>query len=172
MSRITPFLWFDKNAQEAVEFYLTVFADSKRMRQLDSEPGSTMTIGFELDGQEFVALNGGPHFAFTPAISFVVNCDTQDEVDYYWDRLIEGGAPSQCGWLTDQFGLSWQIVPRCLPDYLMGPDPQGAQRAMQAMMTMVKLSIPELEAAYLDSASVDGRGERDAARGSEPGREA
>jgi predicted 3-demethylubiquinone-9 3-methyltransferase (glyoxalase superfamily) len=148
MSRITPFLWFNDNAEQAVDFYLSVFANSSRMRQLDAEPGSTMTIGFELDGQEFVALNGGPHFTFTPAVSFVVHCDTQDEVDYYWDRLLAGGEPSQCGWLTDQFGLSWQVVPRCLPDYLMGSDPEGAHRAMQAMMGMVKLSIPELAAAY------------------------
>jgi predicted 3-demethylubiquinone-9 3-methyltransferase (glyoxalase superfamily) len=153
MSRITPFLWFNDDAADAVDFYLSVFANSTRFRQLDAESGSTMTIAFELDGQEFIALNGGPHFAFTPAVSFVVHCDTQDEVDYYWDRLVDGGAPSQCGWLTDRFGLSWQIVPRCLPDFLTGADPEGAQRAMQAMMGMVKLSIPDLEAAYLGTAA-------------------
>jgi predicted 3-demethylubiquinone-9 3-methyltransferase (glyoxalase superfamily) len=153
MSLITPFLWFNDNASEAVDFYLSVFANSSRMRQLEPEEGAVMTVAFELDGQEFVALNGGPHFTFTPAVSFVVNCDTQDEVDLYWDRLVDGGAPSQCGWLTDRFGLSWQIVPRCLPDYLAGPDPAGAQRAMQAMMGMVKLSIPDLEAAYNGVAS-------------------
>ena len=148
MPRITPFLWFNDNAEEAVDFYLAVFANSTRMRQLKTGEAPAMTVGFQLDGQEFIALNGGPHFSFTPAVSFVVNCDTQEEVDFYWDRLIDGGAPSQCGWLTDRFGLSWQIVPRCLPDFLAGPDQEGAQRAMQAMMGMIKLSIPQLEAAY------------------------
>ncbi len=153
MTRITPFLWFDDNADEAVDFYVSVFADSGRMQPVAAEPGTTMTVGFVLDGQEFIALNGGPHFSFTPAVSFVVHCDSQDEVDYYWDRLLDGGAPSQCGWLTDRFGLSWQIVPRCLSDFIAGPDADGAKRAMEAMMGMIKLSIPDLEAAYRGTAT-------------------
>jgi predicted 3-demethylubiquinone-9 3-methyltransferase (glyoxalase superfamily) len=149
VSRITPFLWFDDNAHEAVEFYLTVFANSERMTAYNPDDGPPMTISFVLDGQEFVALNGGPHYKLTPAVSFVVSCDGQEEVDYYWERLLSGGGePSQCGWLTDQFGLSWQVVPTALHDYLGGSDPEGAQRAMQAMMGMVKLSVPDLAAAH------------------------
>jgi predicted 3-demethylubiquinone-9 3-methyltransferase (glyoxalase superfamily) len=135
--RITPFLWFDSNAEEAVEFYLTVFKNSQRL----DEVRNPMTISFELDGQTFTALNGGPYFKFTEAVSFVVRCDTQQEVDEYWSKLSAGGTESQCGWLKDKFGLSWQIVPAQLPDLIRNP------KAMQAMMQMKKLDIAELERA-------------------------
>jgi predicted 3-demethylubiquinone-9 3-methyltransferase (glyoxalase superfamily) len=141
--RITPFLWFDSNAEEAVEFYLSVFRNSRRVDQVESA-GSVLTIAFELDGQPFTALNGGPHFKFNEAVSFVVRCDTQQEVDEYWEKLTAGGSEVQCGWLKDKFGLSWQIVPARLPDLIRNP------RAMQAMMKMKKLDIGELERAAKD----------------------
>lgn len=145
--RITPFLWYDGNAEEAVEFYLSVFKNSQRLDEVRtkdgqlSEKGRVLTIAFELDGQKFTALNGGPHFKFTEAISFVVRCETQDEVDYYWSKLSAGGSEVQCGWLKDRFGLSWQIVPARLPDLIRRP------KAMEAMMKMKKLDIAELERA-------------------------
>src|SRR5271168_4364145 len=122
--RITPFLWFDSNAEEAVEFYLTIFKNSRRLDKLsavDAGRGPILTIAFELDGQKFTALNGGPMFKFTEAVSFVVRCDSQEEVDYYWSKLSAGGAEIQCGWVKDQFGLSWQIVPARLADLLKHP---------------------------------------------------
>jgi predicted 3-demethylubiquinone-9 3-methyltransferase (glyoxalase superfamily) len=146
-SRITPFLWFDSNAEEAVDFYLTVFKNSRRLEEQRAsidEPRITkrvLTIAFELDGQKFTALNGGPLFKFTEAISFVVRCDTQQEVDDYWSKLTAGGSESQCGWLKDKFGLSWQIVPTRLPDLIKNP------KAMQAMMQMKKIDLAELERA-------------------------
>lgn len=145
--RITPFLWFDSNAEEAVDFYMSVFHNSRRLDELRNTgdapgpKGGILTIAFELDGQPFTALNGGPNFKFTEAISFVVRCDTQAEVDYYWEKLSSGGSEVQCGWLKDKFGLSWQIVPARLPDLVRSP------RAMQAMMKMTKLNIAELECA-------------------------
>jgi predicted 3-demethylubiquinone-9 3-methyltransferase (glyoxalase superfamily) len=145
--RITPFLWFDSNAEEAVAFYLSVFKNSRRLhevRNLDGSrapKGGILTIAFELDGQKFTALNGGPAFRFTEAVSFVVRCDTQEEVDEYWAQLSAGGSESQCGWLKDKFGLSWQIVPARLPDLIQHP------QAMQAMLKMKKLDIAELERA-------------------------
>jgi predicted 3-demethylubiquinone-9 3-methyltransferase (glyoxalase superfamily) len=145
--RITPFLWFDSNAEEAVNFYLTVFKNSRRLDELrnsDGGPapkGSILTIAFELDGQKFTALNGGPNFKFTEAVSFVVRCDSQQEVDDYWSKLSAGGSEIQCGWLKDRFGLSWQIVPARLPDLVKNP------KAMQAMMGMKKISIADLERA-------------------------
>ena len=140
--RISPFLWFDSNAEEAVEFYLTVFKNSRRLESAGKTPqGSPLTVAFELDGQKLTALNGGPHFKFTEAVSFVVRCDSQEEVDYYWSRLLEGGKESQCGWLKDKFGLSWQIVPARLPELIRNP------KAMQAMLKMKKLDIAELERA-------------------------
>jgi|SRR5271170_3630885 len=145
--RITPFLWFDANAEQAVDFYCKVFKNSRRLDELRDTGGiqapkeSVVTIAFELDGQKFTALNGGPHFKFTEAISFTVRCDTQEEVDYYWSNLADGGKEVQCGWLKDKFGLSWQIVPARLPDLVKHP------KAMQAMMKMVKLDIAELERA-------------------------
>jgi predicted 3-demethylubiquinone-9 3-methyltransferase (glyoxalase superfamily) len=145
--RITPFLWFDSNAEEAVEFYLTVFKNSRRLDELrntgdgPAPKGSILTLAFELDGQKFTALNGGPAFKFTEAVSFVVRCDTQQEVDDYWSKLSAGGSEIQCGWLKDKFGLCWQIVPASLPDMVQNP------KAMQAMMQMKKLDIAELERA-------------------------
>lgn len=146
--RITPFLWFNNNAEEAVTFYLSVFPNGRRLDRLttptgDPEPKrSVTTIAFELDGQRFIALNGGPAFHFTEAVSFVVHCDSQAEIDRYWTQLTSGGGQeSQCGWVKDRFGLSWQIVPANLAELLRDP------RAMQAMLGMRKLSIPDLEAA-------------------------
>jgi len=145
--RITPFLWFDSNAEEAVEFYLSVFKNSRRLDGLrnseesSGQKASILTISFELDGQTFTALNGGPMFKFTEAVSFVVRCDSQEEVDYYWEKLSAGGSDGQCGWLKDKFGLSWQIVPARLPDLIKNP------KAMQAMLRMKKLDIAELERA-------------------------
>lgn len=144
--RITPFLWFDSNAEEAVDFYVSVFKNSRRFDVMPATegvngPSKVLTISFELDGQHFIALNGGPMFKFTEAISLLVRCDTQQDVDYYWSKLIAGGTESQCGWLKDKFGLSWQIVPARLPDLIRHP------KAMQAMLKMVKLDIAELERA-------------------------
>jgi predicted 3-demethylubiquinone-9 3-methyltransferase (glyoxalase superfamily) len=154
MQKITPFLWFDSNAEEAVNFYVSVFKNSKikeMTRYTGEEPsgqkGSVMTVSFELDGQEFVALNGGPQFKFTEAISFVVNCETQEEIDYYWEKLIAGrGEEVQCGWLTDKYGLSWQVVPTKIREWAR--DPAGFQRVMHAVMQMKKLDIAALERAY------------------------
>ena len=145
--RITPFLWFDSNAEEAVDFYLSVFKNSRRLNRLVADEyghvpkGKILTIAFELDGQKFTALNGGPLFHFTEAISFVVRCDTQGEVDEYWSKLSAGGSESQCGWLKDKFGLSWQIVPARLADLIKHPN------AFKAMLQMRKLDIAELERA-------------------------
>ena len=145
--RITPFLWFDSNAEEAVNFYLSVFKNSRRLDNLRSSDdnagpkGSVLTIAFELDGQKFTALNGGPLFKFNESVSFLVRCDTQQEVDYYWSKLSAGGSESQCGWLKDKFGLSWQVVPARLPELIKHP------KAMQAMLRMKKLDIAELERA-------------------------
>jgi predicted 3-demethylubiquinone-9 3-methyltransferase (glyoxalase superfamily) len=151
MGKITPFLWFDANAEEAIAFYTSVFKDSKVgtvSRYGDAGPGHKgqfMTGSFFLNGQEFVALNGGPQFKFTEAISFVVNCEDQEEVDYYWDKLCEGGTPSQCGWLKDKFGLSWQIVPTALPALLRHKDPEKAARVMKAMLKMSRIDIKVLQ---------------------------
>ncbi len=138
--RITPFLWFDANAEEAVDFYLTVFKNARRLGELRKE-GAILTIAFELDGQKFTALNGGPYHKFNEAVSFVVRCDTQQEVDDYWSKLTDGGSEIQCGWLKDKFGLCWQIVPARLPELIQNP------KAMQAMLGMKKLDIAELERA-------------------------
>ena len=154
MQKITPFLWFDNNAEEAANFYVSVFKNSKVLnvaRYSDAGPGpkgTVMTAEFELDGQEFVALNGGPRFKFTEAISFVVNCDTQEEVDYYWERLSEGGEKSRCGWLTDKFGLSWQVVPTILNKLVADKDPEKSKRVMEAMLKMDKIDVEPLQRAY------------------------
>jgi predicted 3-demethylubiquinone-9 3-methyltransferase (glyoxalase superfamily) len=139
--RITPFLWFDTNADEAVDFYLTVFKNSRRLEDLRMPDGKVLTIAFELDGQKFTALNGGPKFKFTEAISLVVRCDSQQEVDEYWSKLTAGGSESQCGWLKDKFGLSWQIVPAKIHEVLKNP------KAVEAMMKMKKLDMAVLERA-------------------------
>ena len=153
MPKITPFLWFNDEAEEAANFYVSVFRNSKVKtvtRYGDAGPGpkgSVMTVSLELDGQEFTALNGGPQFAFTEAVSFVVHCDTQQDVDEYWDKLTQGGRAVQCGWLKDKYGLSWQIVPKALPRLLQQSDPKKAQRVVQALMQMTKIDIAQLEQA-------------------------
>jgi len=150
---IRPFLWFDSRAEEAAEFYVSVFPDSRisqvnRYGEAGPGPaGTAMTVDFTLRGLSFVALNGGPVFSFNPAVSFVVDCEGQEEVDRYWSRLSAGGSEGQCGWLTDKFGLSWQIVPTALGRVLGDPDPERASRATKAMLGMKKLVIAELEAA-------------------------
>jgi predicted 3-demethylubiquinone-9 3-methyltransferase (glyoxalase superfamily) len=154
MQKITPFLWFDHQAEEAAGFYAAVFPNSKIVKVVrygaggPGPAGSVMTVEFQLEGQTFVALNGGPHLKFTEAISFVVNCRTQDEVDSYWEKLSAGGGEVQCGWIKDKFGLSWQIVPTVLPELLSDPDPEKSQRVMKAMLTMKKLDIRALRQAY------------------------
>jgi predicted 3-demethylubiquinone-9 3-methyltransferase (glyoxalase superfamily) len=157
---ITPCLWFDKQAEEAARFYTGVFKNSKigkisRYGEVGREvhgqaPGTVMTVAFELDGQPFTALNGGPLFKFTEATSFQIMCRTQDEVNHYWNKLSEGGDKNaqQCGWLKDKYGLSWQVVPTVLPELLTDPDKEKAGRAMQAMLQMKKLDIAELERAF------------------------
>ncbi|HTK37356.1 MAG TPA: VOC family protein [Pyrinomonadaceae bacterium] len=154
MQKITPMLWFDNNAEEAMEFYTSVFKDAKQVkvsRYPEGAPapaGSVMVAEFELEGQRFVALNGGPQFKFTEAVSFVVNCDTQEEIDYYWSKLTaDGGEESMCGWLRDKFGLSWQITPRIIYK-LYSDDAASAQRTMQAMLQMKKLDIQKLQDAH------------------------
>jgi predicted 3-demethylubiquinone-9 3-methyltransferase (glyoxalase superfamily) len=154
MQKITPFLWFNDQAEEAMNFYTSVFKDSKIgkvSRYGDAGPGpkgSVMVGTFEIAGLQFMALNGGPHYSLTPAVSFVVNCESQEEVDYYWNKLVEGGKEVQCGWLTDKFGLSWQITPTVLGVLLGDPDPVKSQRVMRAMMAMVKIDIEGLRSAY------------------------
>jgi predicted 3-demethylubiquinone-9 3-methyltransferase (glyoxalase superfamily) len=154
MHRITPFLWFDGQAEEAARFYTSIFKNSKVgsvTRYGDAGPGpkgTVMTIAFQLDGQEFIALNGGPEFAFTEAVSFVVNCDTQDEIDYFWEKLSDGGRQIQCGWLKDKYGLSWQIFPTRLSKMLQDHNPETTNRVMQAVLQMVKPDIMRLEQAY------------------------
>ncbi len=151
--QITPFLWFDGNAEEAVNFYTSIFKDSKiesinRYGEAGPGPsGTVMTIAFQLLGQDFVALNGGPEYKFSPAISFVVDCKTQQEIDEFWDKLSEGGEKVQCGWLTDKFGLSWQIVPSNLSELFESDDPEKSQRVMKAMLQMEKLDIKALQEA-------------------------
>lgn len=154
MKPLVPCLWFDTEAEEAMNFYTSVFKNSKKgevMRWGEGghrPAGTVLTASFELNGQEFLALNGGPQFKFTEAVSFQVPCDSQDEVDYYWDKLMKGGgAPSQCGWLKDKFGLSWQVFPTILPKLLSDPDRAKADRVMQAMMQMVKIDVAAIEQA-------------------------
>ena len=153
MHKITPFLWFDDQAEQAAEFYVSVF-DNSRITSIThygqtgpGEPGQVMTVEFELDGQPVTALNGGPHFKFTEAVSFSVSCEDQAEVDRYWNALLNGGEESQCGWLKDRFGFSWQIVPAAMLRLLADPDRAKANRAMAAMLKMKKLDVAVLEAA-------------------------
>ena len=158
MQKITPFLWFNDKAEEAVNFYVSIFKNSKfgsiaRYGEAGAEvsgrlKGTVMTVTFLLDGQEFVALNGGPHFTFTEAISLVVNCETQREVDELWEKLSEGGAKKQCGWLKDKYGLSWQIVPSVLGKLMQDKDAERTNRVMKAMLQMKKIDISLLERAY------------------------
>jgi predicted 3-demethylubiquinone-9 3-methyltransferase (glyoxalase superfamily) len=154
MQKIHPFLWFDNQAEEAMNFYVSIFKNSKVgkvVRYGEAGPGpkgSVMTATFELEGQPFTALNGGPHFKFNEAISFVVDCKSQAEVDELWEKLSAGGEPGQCGWLKDKFGLSWQIVPSVLMELLSDPDPEKSQRVMAAMLKMTKIEIATLKQAY------------------------
>ena len=154
MQKITPFLWFDSNAEEAMNFYVSIFKNSKVLRVArygDAGPGpkgSVMVASFQLEGQEFQALNGGPHYQFTPAISLFVSCETQQEVDELWEKLGEGGRIDQCGWLQDKFGLSWQIIPTVLPKLLSDKDPRKSQSVMKAMLQMKKIDSKKLQQAY------------------------
>ena len=154
MQKITPFLWFDKEAEEAAEYYTTIFDNSKIVDVLrwgeagPGEPGSVLTVDFEIEGQRFTALNGGPEFKFSEAVSFFVECEDQAEVDQLWTTLTaDGGQESQCGWLKDKFGLSWQIIPKALPELLSDEDPKRANAAMNAMLKMQKIQVDELEKA-------------------------
>ena len=154
MQKITPFLWFNNNAEEAMNFYVSIFKNAKIgsvTRYGDAGPGpkgTVMSATFQLEGQEFYALNGGPHFSFTPAISLFVSCETQQEVDELWEKLSAGGAPQQCGWLQDKYGLSWQIIPTILGKLLQDKDPAKANRVMKAMLQMTKIDIARLKQAY------------------------
>ena len=154
MKKISPCLWFDKDAEQAMNFYLSVFRDGKPGEMLrcgENAPmpaGTVLTAAFEIEGMSFIALNGGPHFRFNEAVSFSIDCRSQAEVDYFWDALTaDGGQPSQCGWLKDKFGVSWQVVPARMIELLKDSDPARAQRAMQAMMTMTRIDIATVEAA-------------------------
>ena len=154
MQKLTPCLWFDNQAEEAAKFYTSIFKRSKIgaiARYGDSGPGpkgGVMTVMFELDGHEYMGLNGGPYFKLTEAFSLIVNCETQEEIDALWEKLSEGGEKSQCGWVKDRFGLSWQIVPTVLRELMSGPDPRKSQRVMAALLKMRKLDIKELRKAY------------------------
>lgn len=158
MQKISPFLWFDDKAEEAARFYVSIFKNSKlgriaRYNEAGAQAsgraaGSVMTVEFEIEGQTFTALNGGPVFTFTEAVSFMVNCDSQEEVDHYWNKLTDGGEESRCGWLKDRYGLSWQIVPAVLGELMSDPDAEKSGRVMQAMLQMKKLSIKKLKDAY------------------------
>jgi len=155
VQKITPFLWFDKQAGEAANFYVSIFRDGRILnvsRYGDAGPGQkgqVMVVKFELMGQTFMALNGGPLFKFTEAISFMVDCQSQEEVDYYWEKLLSGGGkPSQCGWLKDKYGLSWQIVPTILGELMSDKDPVKSKRVMEAMLKMVKMDVAALKRAY------------------------
>ncbi len=154
MQKITPYLWFDDNAEEAAQFYTSVFKNSKigRVTRFSEEgpgpAGAVMAVTFQLDGQDFMALNGGPMFQFTEAVSFYVNCETQEEVDMLWEKLTEGGEEQRCGWLKDKFGLSWQIIPAKLDELMNDQDPVRAGRVMEAMLQMNKIDIARLQEAY------------------------
>lgn len=149
MQTITPFLWFDGKAEEAMNFYVSIFKNGKVLNVHRMGPsGDVMSVTFEVNGQKFHGLNGGPHFKFTPAVSFFVSCEGQAEVDELWEKLSEGGEKSQCGWLKDKYGLSWQIIPTALGQYLSDKDSAKAGRVMQAMMKMTKIEIAELKRAY------------------------
>lgn len=170
MQKITPFLWFDGQAEEAAKFYTSIFKKSKVLNvaryggaeeKVSGQPtGSVMTVAFEIAGQKFIALNGGPQFQFTEAISFVVNCRTQAELDYFWKKLSAGGKAVQCGWLKDRYGISWQIVPTILGDLLSSRDGAKRERVMQALLKMVKLDIQKLKQAYGSPGPVSGKRRR------------
>lgn len=148
MQKIIPFLWFDNNAEEAINFYVSIFKNSKIISKTPGPNGTLLTAEFQLEGQDFYALNGGPRFKFTEAISLFVNCQTQEEVDELWEKLSAGGEESMCGWLKDKYGLSWQIIPAVLGELLRDKDPEKAGRVMQAMLQMSKIDIKTLQQAY------------------------
>jgi predicted 3-demethylubiquinone-9 3-methyltransferase (glyoxalase superfamily) len=154
MQKIRPFLWFNDQAEEAAKFYVSVFKNAKIVGDKEygedepGEAGTVMTVRFEIEGQQFIALNGGPHFTFTPAISFFVDCATQAEVDELWQSLSEGGKKGQCGWLEDKFGVSWQIIPTALGELMSDPDDEKSDRVMKAMLQMTKIDIEGLQRAY------------------------
>ena len=165
MQKISTCLWFDGRAEEAAQFYVSIFKDSRIVRTArypkgsPGTPGTVMTVEFILNGKEFMALNGGPQYAFTPAISYVATCDTQEEIDDLWQKLSDGGHEVQCGWLTDKFGVSWQIVPAAMSEMMSSPDEAAAQRAFSAMLDMKKLDIAVLRRAFEGAESSDERGE-------------
>ena len=158
IQKITPFLWFDAKAEEAANFYVSIFKNSKigsiarygdEGAEVSGRPkGTVMIVTFQLDGQEFIALNGGPQFTFSPAISFLVNCNAQEEIDAFWEKLSEGGQTEQCGWLKDKYGVSWQIVPTVLGEMMQDPDVEKSQRVMKALLQMVKIDIATLQREY------------------------
>ncbi len=147
MQKITPFLWFNNQAEEATNFYVSIFKNSKVVRVTRNGPDSVMSTVFQLDGQEFYALNGGPMFTFTPAISFFISCETQAEIDDFWEKLSAEGTQERCGWLKDKFGVSWQVIPSILGKLLQNPDPEKSKRVMAAMLQMKKLDIKGLQQA-------------------------
>ncbi|TGM58516.1 VOC family protein [Leptospira adleri] len=147
MKKITPFLWFNNNLGEAIDFYISIFPNSK-VEHISKNGEKVVSATFHLEGQNFMALDGGPHFTFSPAVSFFVNCETQEEIDEYWEKLSKGGEPQRCGWLKDKFGLSWQIIPSVLGKFLQNEDREKANRAMQAMLGMNKLDIKTLQNAF------------------------
>ncbi len=151
MNKITPFLWFDNQAEEAANFYISVFKNGK-IGKVSRQGGKVLVVEFEVNGQPFLALNGGPQFKFTEAVSFLVNCETQQEVDEFWAKLSEGGSEMNCGWLKDKYGLSWQIVPAALLKLMSDPNPQKSQAVFQAMLKMNKIVIQDLEKAYEEAA--------------------
>jgi predicted 3-demethylubiquinone-9 3-methyltransferase (glyoxalase superfamily) len=156
MKKVTPFLWFDHEAEEAMNFYVSLFRNSK-VTSVNRVGGRVMTVNFELDGQPFIALNAGPHHKFNEAISFFINCETQEEVDMFWERLSEGGEKSQCGWLKDKWGLSWQVVPNALTKLMGDPDPAKSKAVLDAMLKMKKIVIADLQAAYDPASSAQVR---------------
>ncbi len=147
MKKIKPFLWFNDNLSEAIDFYTSVFPNSK-VEQISKNGEKVVSAAFQLEGQDFLALDGGPHFTFSPAVSFFVNCETQEEIDDFWEKLSQGGETQRCGWLKDKFGLSWQIIPSVLGKFLQNADREKANRAMQAMLSMNKLDIKTLQEAF------------------------
>lgn len=147
MPKLTPFLWFEQHAEEAAAFYTSVFPNSKIIGKSPGPGGGVLTVSFELDGKPFVGLNGGPKYKFTEAVSFVIDCPTQDDVDYYWSKLSDGGQEQQCGWLKDKYGVSWQVIPDSLIELLNDPDPGRSQRAIQSMLKMRRIDIAEIRRA-------------------------
>jgi predicted 3-demethylubiquinone-9 3-methyltransferase (glyoxalase superfamily) len=152
MPKITPFLWFDNNAEEAANFYASIFKSAKVLN-VSHRDGKVLTVKFEIEGQQFMALNGGPYYKLNEAFSIFVSCDTQEEVDYYWNQLLDGGTPSRCGWLKDKYGLSWQIIPKALMQFLGDADPEKSNAVFQAMMKMEKIIVADLEKAYRGKAA-------------------